>query len=143
MQLHGFSGPAVSRIVGVTCRQLDYWVRTELVHPSVAEAQGSGTQRLFSRRDLIEVLLIRRLLDTGLLLQQIRQGVIGLQGLSDEDLARSTIAITGQGARVLDSPAGVLAILEDGDGVSAVCLASICRELDKRLAALTYHEEPE
>lgn len=143
MLAQGFSGPATCRIVGVTYRQLDYWVRTGVISPSVAEAQGSGTQRLFSRRDLVELLLIRRLLDNGLSLQRVRQGLDGLQDMNDAELLRTTVAITSRGPRILSSPMEVVDILEHGDGVSAISVSSMDRELDERLEALTRHEEPQ
>ena len=71
---HGYRGPQVCKIVGITYRQLDYWARTDLVRPSVMDANGSGTQRLYSYRDLVELKVIKRMLDAGISLQVGAQG---------------------------------------------------------------------
>ena len=72
---HGYRGPLVCKIVGITYRQLDYWARTDLVRPSVCDANGSGTQRLYSYRDLVELKVIKRLLDAGISLQAARKAI--------------------------------------------------------------------
>ena len=69
----GYRGPLVCKIVGITYRQLDYWARTDLVRPSVCDANGSGTQRLYSYRDLVELKVIKRLLDADISLQAARR----------------------------------------------------------------------
>ena len=71
----GFRGPQVCKIVGITYRQLDYWARTDLVRPSVMDANGSGTQRLYSFQDLVTLRVIKSLLDTGIALQRVRVAV--------------------------------------------------------------------
>jgi len=71
----GYRVPEVCKVVGISYRQLDYWARTGLVTPSIREAGGSGTQRLYSFQDLIELRVIKQLLDTGVSLQKIRQAV--------------------------------------------------------------------
>lgn len=62
----GYRGPQVCEIVGITYRQLDYWARTGLLVPSITAAKGSGTQRRYSYRDLLELKVIKQLLDAGL-----------------------------------------------------------------------------
>jgi len=62
----GYSGKGAADIVGITYRQLDYWARTDLVRPSVADAQGSGSRRRYSYRDLLELKAIKNLLDAGI-----------------------------------------------------------------------------
>src|SRR6478672_260851 len=71
----GYRGPAVCKIVGITYRQLDYWARTDLIRPSIADARGSGTQRRYSYRDLVDLKVIKSLLDAGVSLQQARRAV--------------------------------------------------------------------
>ena len=63
MTEQGYRVPEVCRIIGISYRQLDYWARTELVRPSIQDAQGSGTQRLYSFQDLVELRVIKKLLD--------------------------------------------------------------------------------
>jgi DNA-binding transcriptional MerR regulator len=71
----GYRGPQVCTIVGITYRQLDYWARTDLIRPSLADARGSGTQRIYSYRDLVELKVIKSLLDAGVSLQSARRAI--------------------------------------------------------------------
>ena len=68
----GYSGKRAAEIVGVTYSQLDYWARTGLVLPSLADAQGRGTRRRYSYRDLLRLRDVRALLDAGIRLQTVR-----------------------------------------------------------------------
>src|SRR5213596_1360145 len=83
----GFRGPQVCKIVGITYRQLDYWARTELVRPSLADARGSGTQRRYSYRDLVELKVIKSLLDAGVSLQLARKAIEYIRQNLGEDIA--------------------------------------------------------
>src|SRR5437773_8829303 len=80
----GYRGPQVCKIVGITYRQLDYWARTDLLRPSISEARGSGTQRRYSYRDLLELKVIKRLLDAGVSLQSARRAIECLRERSEE-----------------------------------------------------------
>src|SRR3712207_4088954 len=68
----GYRGPAVCKIVGISYRQLDYWTTTGLVTPTVRDAEGSGTQRLYAFEDIVQLKVIKKLLDAGVSLQRIR-----------------------------------------------------------------------
>ena len=92
MTEQGFRGPQVCKIVGITYRQLDYWARTDLVRPSVMDANGSGTQRLYSFRDLLELKVIKQMLDAGLALQSARKAVESLRKYGD-DVSSARIVI--------------------------------------------------
>src|SRR5580692_1351436 len=83
----GYRGPTACAAAGITYRQLDYWARTGLVEPSVRAAHGSGSQRLYSFRDICVLKVVKRLLDTGISLQQIRAAVTHLRDRGSEDLA--------------------------------------------------------
>ena len=83
----GFRGPQVCKIVGITYRQLDYWARTDLIRPSIADAKGSGTQRRYSYRDLVELKVIKGLLDAGVALQTARKAVEYLRTTLGDDIA--------------------------------------------------------
>src|SRR5580765_6307336 len=90
----GYRGPQVCKIVGITYRQLDYWARTDLVKPSVMEANGSGTQRLYSFGDLLELKVIKQMLDAGIELRSARKAVESLRSYK-KDLASARIVIDG------------------------------------------------
>src|ERR1700761_52845 len=93
----GFRGPQVCKIVGITYRQLDYWARTGLLRPSLADAQGSGSQRLYSYSDVLELKVIKQLLDAGLNLQKARKAITVLREGGD-DLASANLVIAGEGS---------------------------------------------
>ena len=91
----GYRGPTACAAAGITYRQLDYWARTALVEPSVRAAHGSGSQRLYSFRDICVLKVVKRLLDTGISLQQIRTAVEHLRDRGADDLARLTLMSGG------------------------------------------------
>ncbi len=126
----GYRGPQVCKIVGITYRQLDYWARTDLVRPSVCDAAGSGTQRLYSYRDLVELKVVKKLLDAGVSLQRARRAIEYLREHLGEDVAAANL--------ILDGPRSVLALTGDqvvdllraGQGVlNIVPLAPVVQEL--------------
>jgi DNA-binding transcriptional MerR regulator len=117
----GYRGPQVCKIVGITYRQLDYWARTELVRPSVMDANGSGTQRLYSYRDLVELKVIKQMLDAGISLQSARKAVESLRGF-DENLASVRIVIQGPNVVLAESDEQVMDLLRGGQGVLSVVL---------------------
>jgi DNA-binding transcriptional MerR regulator len=117
----GFRGPQVCKIVGITYRQLDYWARTDLVRPSVMDANGSGTQRLYSFRDLLELKVIKQMLDAGISLQSARAAVESLRGFN-KDLASARIVIQGASVVLCESDQEVMDLLRGGQGVLSVVL---------------------
>jgi DNA-binding transcriptional MerR regulator len=117
----GYRGPQVCKIVGITYRQLDYWARTGLVRPSVMDANGSGTQRLYSYRDLVELKVIKQMLDAGISLQSARKAVDALRAF-DHDLASVRIVIQGPDIVLAESDAQVMDLLRGGQGVLSVVL---------------------
>ncbi|HEV7524118.1 MAG TPA: MerR family transcriptional regulator [Acidimicrobiia bacterium] len=117
----GYRGPQVCKIVGITYRQLDYWARTELVRPSVMDANGSGTQRLYSYRDLVELKVIKQMLDAGISLQSARKAVESLRGFH-EDLASVRIVLQGPSVVLAQSDEQVMDLLRGGQGVLSMVL---------------------
>jgi DNA-binding transcriptional MerR regulator len=107
--------------VGITYRQLDYWARTDLVRPSVMDANGSGTQRLYSFRDLLELKVIKQMLDAGISLQSARKAVESLRGFRKE-LASARIVIQGASVVLAENDAQVMDLLRGGQGVLSVVL---------------------
>ena len=91
----GFSGRKTAEVVGISYRQLDYWARTDLVRPSLAEARGSGSRRLYSYRDLLELKVIKTLLDAGLKLESVRQVFSYMREQLGEDISSANLVISG------------------------------------------------
>jgi DNA-binding transcriptional MerR regulator len=121
---------------GITYRQLDYWARTGLVEPTVRPATGSGSQRLYGFRDILVLKVVKRLLDTGISLQQIRAAVEHLRAQGTSDLAQVTLMSDGVSVYECTSPDEVVDLLAGGQGVFGIALGRIWREVEGTLADL-------
>ena len=132
----GFRGPQVCTIVGITYRQLDYWARTGLVEPSIRGASGSGTQRLYSFRDVLVLKIVKRLLDTGVSLQQIRTAAQHLRERGIDDLAQITIMSDGASVYECTSADEVIDLVQGGQGVFGIAVGRVWREVEGSLAEL-------
>jgi len=132
----GYRGPVACSVAGITYRQLDYWARTGLVEPSVRPATGSGTQRLYSFQDLLVLKVVKRLLDTGVSLQQIRTAVTHLRERGVGDLAGITLMSDGASVYECTSPDEVVDLVQAGQGVFGIAVGRVWREVEGSLAAL-------
>jgi DNA-binding transcriptional MerR regulator len=132
----GYRGPTACSAAGISYRQLDYWARTALVEPSVRAAHGSGSQRLYSFRDILVLKVVKRLLDTGISLQQIRAAVQHLRDHGTEDLAQVTLMSDGVSVYECTSADEVVDLLAGGQGVFGIALGRVWREVEGDLAVL-------
>jgi len=132
----GYRGPTACAAAGITYRQLDYWARTGLVEPSVRSAAGSGSQRLYSFRDILVLKVVKRLLDTGISLQQIRAAVTHLRERGSADLAEVTLMSDGVSVYECTSPDEVVDLLQGGQGVFGIALGRVWQEVEGTLAEL-------
>jgi DNA-binding transcriptional MerR regulator len=133
----GFRGSQVCSIVGITYRQLDYWARTGLLRPSITDATGSGSQRRYSYRDVLELKVIKRLLDAGLKLQQARQAVECLRGDLGVDLASSQLVLAGSRSVLAHSDGDVVDLLAGGQGVFNILpLSAVVSELEAAIVEI-------
>jgi len=132
----GYRGPTACAAAGITYRQLDYWARTGLVEPSVRAAHGSGSQRLYSFRDILVLKVVKRLLDTGISLQQIRAAVQHLRDHGTADLAQVTLMSDGVSVYECTSADEVVDLLQGGQGVFGIALGRVWREVEGDLAVL-------
>ncbi|MDO5627300.1 MAG: MerR family transcriptional regulator [Mobilicoccus sp.] len=132
----GFRGPIACRAAGITYRQLDYWARTGLVEPSLRSAGGSGTQRLYSFRDVLVLKVVKRLLETGVTLQQIRLAVTTLRERGVDDLAQITLMSDGATVYECTSNDEVIDLLQGGQGVFGIAVGRVWREVEGELAHL-------
>ena len=136
MPEEGFRGPQVCKIVGITYRQLDYWARTDLLRPSISEARGSGTQRRYSYRDLLELKVIKRLLDSGVSLQSARRALEVLRS-SGAEVATANLVLNGSQSLLARSGEEIIDLLKGGQGVlNIVALSGVVRELDAAITDL-------
>ena len=132
----GYRGPIAAGVVGITYRQLDYWARTGLVAPTVRPATGSGTARLYGFRDILELKIVKRLLDTGVSLQQIRTAVEQLRERGTTDLTQVTLMSDGVGVYECTSPDEVIDLLAGGQGVFGIAIGRVWQEVEGSLSQL-------
>jgi len=136
-ELVGYRGPAACQIAGITYRQLDYWARTKLVAPSIRTAHGSGSQRLYSFKDILVLKVVKRLLDTGVSLQNIRVAVDHLRLRGVRDLAKVTLFSDGTTVYECTSPEEIVDLLQGGQGVFGIAVSGAMQEISG-----TIHEFP-
>lgn len=129
----GYRGPAACSAAGITYRQLDYWARTGLVEPSVRGAAGSGSQRLYGFRDILVLKVVKRLLDTGVSLQQIRVAINHLRERGVEDLAQITLMSDGASVYECTSADEVIDLVQGGQGVFGIAVGRVWREVEGSL----------
>ncbi|WP_179464127.1 MerR family transcriptional regulator [Janibacter alkaliphilus] len=132
----GYRGPAACKAAGITYRQLDYWARTGLVEPSVRGAAGSGSQRLYGFRDILVLKVVKRLLDTGVSLQQIRVAIQTLRERGVEDLAQITLMSDGASVYECTSADEVIDLVQGGQGVFGIAVGRVWREVEGSLMEL-------
>jgi DNA-binding transcriptional MerR regulator len=132
----GYRGPTACSAAGITYRQLDYWARTGLVEPSVREASGSGTQRLYSFRDILVLKIVKKLLDAGISLQNIRTAIASLRDRGVADLAGITLMSDGATVYECTSTDEVIDLLQGGQAVFAIAVGRHVRDVEGSLAQL-------
>ena len=132
----GYRGPTACKAAGITYRQLDYWARTGLVEPTIRSAAGSGSQRLYSFRDILVLKVVKRLLDTGVSLQQIRTAVEHLRERGIDDLAQITLMSDGASVYECTSADEVIDLVQGGQGVFGIAVGRVWREVEGELAEL-------
>lgn len=141
----GYRGVSACHAVGISYRQLDYWARTGLVVPSIRDASGSGTQRLYSFRDLVVLKVVKRLLDAGVSLQNIRKAIETLRSHGVADLAGITLISDGTTVYECRSPEEVVDLLQGGQGVFGIAVSGAFKEIEGSLSELPAEraDEPE
>ena len=140
----GFRGPVACSAADITYRQLDYWARTGLVVPEVRGATGSGTQRLYSFRDILILKVIKRLIDAGISLQQIRTAIEHLRARGVEDITQVTLMSDGVSVFECTSDDEVIDLVSQGQGVFGIAVGKVLREVESSLVDIdsTKGEDP-
>lgn len=136
----GYRGASAAAAAGISYRQLDYWDRTGLVVPSIQTATGSGSQRLYSFRDILVLKLVKRLLDTGVSLQQIRIAVEQLKVAGISDLTNTTLMSDGARVYLCTSQDEVIDLLGQGQGVFGIAVGRVLREVEATLVDFAAEE---
>lgn len=132
----GFSGTRAAKVVGISYRQLDYWARTDLIRPSLTDAAGSGSRRLYSYKDLLELRVIKTLLDAGIKLESVREVFQYLRQHVQGDIASAHLVISGNSV-VLARGDELIDVLNNGQGVlNVLSLSGVKDEVDAQLVPL-------
>jgi DNA-binding transcriptional MerR regulator len=138
----GFRGPQACAIVGISYRQLDYWARTGLVRPELKEAKGSGTQRLYSFRDLVHLRVIKNLLDAGVALPKIRKAIRFIADELGKPLENVTLMSDGKNIFAATSENEIIDLLRRGQGVFGIALGRVFEDLRGAIGRVTPTERP-
>jgi DNA-binding transcriptional MerR regulator len=132
----GYSGTRAAQIVGITYRQLDYWARTDLIRPSLADATGSGSRRLYSYRDLLELRVVKKLLDAGISLERVREVFAYLRQRAESDIISAHLVISGKSVLLCDGDQ-LVDVVQRGQGVlNLLSLAGVKQELDRDIVPI-------
>jgi DNA-binding transcriptional MerR regulator len=133
----GFSGKQAAEIVGITYRQLDYWARTDLVRPSLADVHGHGSRRLYSYRNLLELKAIKTLLDAGIRLESVREVFRYLRDNLGEDVTGVNLVISGKGSVLVRSGEEIVDLLREGQGILNILpMAGVQDEVQSKIVEL-------
>jgi DNA-binding transcriptional MerR regulator len=133
----GFSGTAAASIVGISYRQLDYWARTDLVRPSLTDAAGSGSRRCYSYRDLLELRMIKSLLDAGIKLESVRSAFGYLREHVTSDITSAHLVISGHSVVLCDGDELIDVLRRGGQGVlNVLAIEGVKTDLDAQLVEL-------
>jgi DNA-binding transcriptional MerR regulator len=137
----GFSGAEAAQIVGITYRQLDYWARTDLVRPSLEDAKGSGSRRRYGYYDLLQLRVIKNLLDAGIRLETVREVFAYLREHLGEDVTRASLVIQGSTTVLIETDGELIDLVKKGQGVLNILpLSNVRDELDAKIVEL--HPSP-
>ena len=130
----GFSGTKAASVVGISYRQLDYWARTDLIRPSLVDAKGSGSRRLYNYRDLLELRVIKSLLDAGIRLETVRDVFTYLRDNLGEDITTANLVIQGSRTVLIRRDEDLIDLVKQGQGVLNILpLAGVKEEVDARI----------
>jgi DNA-binding transcriptional MerR regulator len=139
----GWSGAKTAEIAGITYRQLDYWARTDLIRPSLVDANGSGSRRRYSYKNLLELKIIKRLLDAGIRLEQVREVFAYLREQVGEDVTSANLVIDGHSVVLARDDGELIDLVRKGQGVlNILSLANVKEEVDAHLSDLRPSRSP-
>lgn len=136
METIGYRGATACSAAGITYRQLDYWARTGLLEPSIRTAAGSGSARLYGFQDILVLKIIKRLLDAGVSLQNIRTAVEHLRSKGIHDLEKVTLMSDGASIYECSSPDEIIDLLQGGQGVFGIAVGKVAAEVEGSLSML-------
>ena len=132
---YGYSGTQAAKVVGISYRQLDYWARTDLIRPSLSDASGSGTRRKYSYKDLLELRVIKSLLDAGIKLESVRDVFEYMREHVDTEIASAHLVISGGTVMLAHDDGELIDLVKKGQGVltNVLSLSNVKQEVDTQI----------
>ncbi len=141
----GYTSKEACKVADITYRQLHYWDKTNLVKPSIAAADGTGSKRVYSFIDLVYLRVTAELKTEGISLQKIRRSIAYLsENFPDQSqpLANSVFLTNGANIFVLtENPDVVLDTLRSRRLVLSVAIGHIVQDTRDKIAELEHEEE--
>lgn len=133
----GWGGKQVCAIVGISYRQLDHWARTDLLRPGLVDAAGSGSRRRYAYDDVVQLKVIKKLLDGGQSLQSARR-VIDCLRASGQPIGSANLVISGSTVALARTGEELVDVMRGGQGVLNIVLelAGVLSEVDAAIAEL-------
>ncbi|HWL44191.1 MAG TPA: MerR family transcriptional regulator [Ilumatobacter sp.] len=140
----GFSGSQAAKVVGITYRQLDYWARTDLIRPSLSDASGSGSRRRYSYKDLLELRVIKTLLDAGFKLESVRDVFEYMREHVGTEIASAHLVISGNSVVLAADDGELIDVLKKGQGVlsNVLSLSTVKDEIDAQIDESDLTDDP-
>ncbi len=142
-----FNTKTVSKVIGLSARQIDYWDKSHFIKPSIKEAAGHGSARLYSFEDLVRLKVAKTLIDKGISLQKIRKAITYLKkNMPDIENPLSDLKFLTDGESVFiltKNSKEIIDTLKHGQLVFSVALGSIITELKGEVKSIQDHKKYE
>jgi predicted RNase H-like HicB family nuclease len=140
-----FNTKSIAKITGLTQRRIDYWDTTHFIKPSIREATGTGSARLYAFSDLVQLKVAKTLLDKGISLQKIRKSINYLKKHMPEiekPLAELRFLTDGETIFVLtNKKQEIIDTLKSGQIVFSIALGEILEDLQGEIVKLQKDRE--
>lgn len=135
-----FNTKAVSKITGLSPRRVDYWDRTHFIKPSISEASGYGSVRLYSFTDLVQLKVAKTLMDKGVSLQKIRKALNFLKkNMPEIKKPLSELKFLTDGETIFTitkDKKAIIDTLKEGQLVFSIALGEIIERLEGEVSTL-------
>jgi len=131
-----FTSAETSKITGLSVRQLQYWDKTDLAHPSILRAKGQGSRRLYSQQDLFQLKIVKGILNGGISVQSIRRSLAFLRKLLNGQHALDELVLVSDGHSIYvyrDNDT-ILDTLHEGQTVFRLALGELTEEIKYQIS---------
>jgi DNA-binding transcriptional MerR regulator len=140
MRADVFTSGEVATFLETSLDEVDYWVRSKLLVPSIRQASGQGSRRLFNAHDVKQALLICRLRQAKWKPRQIARALSSLRSVLEDpsSLEKPLLIHEGNVFLILCRHQGnelvLLNAASPGQYVMVIALETLEEETHRRLA---------